>query len=174
MKASLFGQPLSRKRTPGSARRCGGTIVERLLGEDERSYAYEIVLGPLPVENYRSVLTVAAAESGSVVVWTSTFEPTADGAAEAVAGMYESGLAELAHRLVPECRQAPHLRASGSPLRFAVGALAVGLLSPKEANHHLPTLGRPRVQVVRQQSSGSTVAVEEGLLRALCLGIIHD
>lgn len=77
----------------------GGTIVERLIGTDERSYAYEIVSGPLPVENYRSVLAVAPAEGGSVVIWTSTFEPTADDAATAIAGIYEAGLAALSERL---------------------------------------------------------------------------
>lgn len=84
----------------------GGVIVERLLGEETngptRSYAYEILSGPLPVENYRSVLSVAPAGSapgsGSVVVWTSTFEPTADAAFRLVAGIYEAGLKALAER----------------------------------------------------------------------------
>ena len=94
---------LERQTAEGDVRnhhvRGGGTIVERLIGEDERSYAYEIVSGPLPVENYRSVLAVAPAEGGSVVVWTSTFEPTADGAAKAIAGIYETGLSALTQRL---------------------------------------------------------------------------
>lgn len=76
----------------------GGVLVERLLGEDGTSYAYEIVSGPLPVEDYRSVLSVAPAGSGSVVVWCSTFEPRADAASRAVAGIYEAGLAALAER----------------------------------------------------------------------------
>lgn len=80
----------------------GGVLVERLLGEETggatRSYAYEIVSGPLPVQAYRSVLSVAPAGSGSVVVWTSTFEPTADAAFRLVAGIYESGLKALAQK----------------------------------------------------------------------------
>ncbi len=81
----------------------GGMLVERLLGEETggatRSYAYEIVSGPLPVQGYRSVLSVAPAGSGSVVVWTSTFEPTADAAFRLIAGIYESGLKALAQSL---------------------------------------------------------------------------
>jgi hypothetical protein len=81
----------------------GGIIVERLLGEETagatRSYAYEIVSGPLPVESYRSVLAVAPAGSGSVVVWTSTFEPADEGASGVVAGIYEGGLKALAQKL---------------------------------------------------------------------------
>jgi Polyketide cyclase / dehydrase and lipid transport len=84
----------------------GAVLVERLLGEETggatRSYAYEIVSGPLPVQGYRSVLSVAPAGSGqgsgSVVVWTSTFEPTADAAFRLVAGIYESGLEALAQK----------------------------------------------------------------------------
>jgi uncharacterized protein YndB with AHSA1/START domain len=80
----------------------GGVIVERLLGEqtagETRSYAYEIVSGPLPVEGYRSVLSVAPAGAGSVVLWTSTFEPTAEAAFRLVAGIYEGGLAALAQK----------------------------------------------------------------------------
>ena len=80
----------------------GGVIVERLLGEETggatRSYAYEIVSGPLPVQGYRSVLSVAPAGTGSVVVWTSTFEPTADAAFRLVAGIYEAGLKALAQK----------------------------------------------------------------------------
>ena len=77
----------------------GAVIVERSLGGDNHSYAYEIVSGPLPVSGYRSVLSVGAAGSGSVVSWTSTFEPTADGADGAVAGIYEAGLSALAEKL---------------------------------------------------------------------------
>ena len=81
----------------------GGVIVERLLGEETvgetRSYAYEILSGPLPVEGYRSVLSVAPADTGSVVVWTSTFEPSSEDAPDVIAGIYEGGLAALAQNL---------------------------------------------------------------------------
>ena len=61
--------------------------------------AYEIVSGPLPVEGYRSVLSVAPADTGSVVVWTSTFEPSSEDAPDVIAGIYEGGLAALAQNL---------------------------------------------------------------------------
>ncbi len=76
----------------------GAVIVERLIGQDTRSYAYEIVSGPLPVSAYRSVISAAPAGKGSVVVWSSTFEPTAGNAADVIAGIYEAGLAALAER----------------------------------------------------------------------------
>ena len=76
----------------------GAVIVERLIGQDARSYAYRIESGPLPVRDYRSVLSVAPAAEGSVVVWTSTFEPTSDNSAAAIAGIYEAGITALAQR----------------------------------------------------------------------------
>ena len=80
----------------------GGAIVERLLGTDGLSYAYEILSGPLPVDGYRSVLSVAPAGAGSVVVWSSTFEPRVDAAFRLVAGIYEAGLAALGERFPAE------------------------------------------------------------------------
>lgn len=77
----------------------GAVIVERLIGQDERSYAYEIVSGPLPVDAYRSVLAVAPAGQGSVVIWSSTFQPKAEGARKVIAGIYEGGLKALSDRL---------------------------------------------------------------------------
>ena len=79
----------------------GAVIVERLIGQDERSYAYEIVSGPLPVDAYRSVLAVAPAGQGSVIVWSSTFQPKADGARKVIAGIYEGGFKALADRFGP-------------------------------------------------------------------------
>ena len=76
----------------------GGEIVEKHLGAEAASYAYEIVDGPLPVSGYRSSLTVVDVAGGCVAVWTSTFEPTAEGAENAVAGIYEAGFSALAAR----------------------------------------------------------------------------
>lgn len=76
----------------------GAVIVEKSLGGDTHSYAYEIVSGPLPVTGYRSVLSVAPAGRGCVVSWTSTFEANADAAHGAVAGIYEAGLKALAEK----------------------------------------------------------------------------
>lgn len=76
----------------------GNALVERLLGQDGMSYSYEIVSGPLPVEDYRSTISATPAGSGCVVVWTSTFEPKADNASGVVAGIYEAGFAALGER----------------------------------------------------------------------------
>ncbi|MEM7191117.1 MAG: SRPBCC family protein [Pseudomonadota bacterium] len=83
----------------GSVRRLdlggGAEVVERFLGRDGMSYAYEILDSPLPVSNYRSILTAAAAGTGTVLAWSSTFDPTADGADDVIAGVYTSGFAAL-------------------------------------------------------------------------------
>lgn len=73
----------------------GGEIVEKQLGAGPMSYGYAIVSGPLPVADYAATLTVAPAGSGCVVVWASTFTPTADGAEDVIAGVYDAGLEAL-------------------------------------------------------------------------------
>jgi hypothetical protein len=63
----------------------GDPIVERLLEEGERSYTYSIEEGPLPVQNYRSTLSVKDAGGGKALVdWRGTFE-AAEGATEEAA-----------------------------------------------------------------------------------------
>ena len=76
----------------------GGEILEKALGSDGMSYGYEIVESPLPVNNYRSIISVVGAGGGSVVVWSSTFDALADNAAGVVAGIYEAGLGTLTSR----------------------------------------------------------------------------
>jgi len=84
----------------------GGAVVERLqsFNERERSYAYTIEQGPLPVSRYRSVLHVAdnaGSGSGCRVEWSAEF--TAEGAPEAeairlISGIYRAGLDLLRER----------------------------------------------------------------------------
>ncbi len=75
----------------------GGEILEKNLGADAMSYGYEIVESPLPVAGYKATISVAdAGGSKVVVVWSSTFEGTADGASDIIAGIYTAGLDALA------------------------------------------------------------------------------
>ena len=74
----------------------GGEVVEKNLGADAMSYGYEIVESPLPLADYKATISVADAGGKAVVVWSSTFEGTADGAADIVIGIYQSGLDALA------------------------------------------------------------------------------
>jgi hypothetical protein len=76
----------------------GGEILEESLGAGPMSYGYRILSGPLPVAEYVSVLTVAPAPGGAVVVWSSTFAPTAPDAEAVMGGVYDAGLAALAER----------------------------------------------------------------------------
>lgn len=76
----------------------GGEIVEKWLGGDAMSYGYAIIEGPLPVADYVSVISVADAGGKAVVVWCSTFTPTADGAEDVIAGVYDGGLSALKDR----------------------------------------------------------------------------
>jgi hypothetical protein len=50
----------------------GGTVVEKLEKRDDaaHSYTYSIVSGPLPVANYTSTISVAAAGTGSTITWS--------------------------------------------------------------------------------------------------------
>jgi hypothetical protein len=76
----------------------GGEIVEALTGMDGMSYGYRIVSGPLPVADYTATLTVLPAVDGCIVAWSSNFTPTADGAEDVIAGIYEAGFGALASR----------------------------------------------------------------------------
>ncbi len=74
----------------------GGEILEKNLGGDTMSVGYEIIESPLPLADYKATISVADAGGKAVVVWASTFEGTADGAADIVIGIYQSGLDALA------------------------------------------------------------------------------
>ena len=81
----------------------GGAIVESQTARDDTAmrYTYAIVESPLPVSDYSSTLAVSPKGSGSTVTWTGTFK--AKGvpdtvAADAITGIYESGLAAIAEK----------------------------------------------------------------------------
>ncbi len=74
----------------------GGEILEKLLGSEDNAYGYSIVTGPLPVSDYRSILTVAPAGDHAIVVWSSTFVPAGPDAEAAIGGVYDAGLSALA------------------------------------------------------------------------------
>ena len=75
----------------------GGTILERLESWDDaaRSYSYTILESPLPVENYRSTISVTEkGANAATVTWSSSFAPKgpeAD-AKKVIDGIYEAGL----------------------------------------------------------------------------------
>lgn len=82
----------------------GGHIIERLLEQSERSYTYTIDEGPLPLEDYRSTLSVKpAGETRCVVDWEGTFEPAEgtpeEAAVQIVDMVYEGGLSGLSKTL---------------------------------------------------------------------------
>jgi hypothetical protein len=78
----------------------GGTVVEKLEKRDDaaHSYTYSIVSGPLPVTNYMSTISVAAAGTGSTITWSGKYD--AKGASDADAkktidGVYQGGIDQL-------------------------------------------------------------------------------
>jgi hypothetical protein len=74
------------------------TIKEKLVGETDSGYTYEIVESPLPVANYTSTFSVAADGEGTMVDWRGTFDAkdASDADAEGViAGIYQAGLDEI-------------------------------------------------------------------------------
>jgi hypothetical protein len=77
----------------------GGTIKEKLVEQTETSYTYEIVESPLPVQNYRSTISVMPEGDGTMVDWRGTFDAkgVSDADAEAtIAGIYKAGLDKIA------------------------------------------------------------------------------
>ena len=76
----------------------GGEILEQLHGTGDGNYSYTIVEGPLPVTGYLSMLSAADKDGKTVVTWGSTFEGTAEGAEDVVAGIYEAGFGALTER----------------------------------------------------------------------------
>ena len=76
----------------------GGRILEHLIGRTTHSYTYTIVRSPLPVKHYEATIEVDTAGAGAEIRWSGSFEPTAEGAAGIVAGIYEAGLESLAER----------------------------------------------------------------------------
>lgn len=79
----------------------GGRIVEGLDEHDPaaRRYRYRFIESPLPVENYRSMLSVRdEGADGCIVEWSGDFAAADAVRAQmekAVAGIYDSGLENL-------------------------------------------------------------------------------
>ncbi|CAN5128277.1 SRPBCC family protein [soil metagenome] len=83
----------------------GATFVERQTGRSDAAhrYAYTFVSSPVPVTRYNSTFRVVAKAKGvSTVIWTGVYTPVPGkekDAAAALAGIYESGLAEIKSKL---------------------------------------------------------------------------
>jgi hypothetical protein len=80
----------------------GGTIVERLLKWNNKtySYTYTIVSSPLPVSNYISTIKVIPDGLVSEVVWTGKYKAKGKSDADAktvIDGIYKAGLDKLTH-----------------------------------------------------------------------------
>ncbi|MCB2174011.1 SRPBCC family protein [bacterium] len=69
------------------------------LDDASKSLEYSIVSGPLPVEHYRSTITVTKIGPDQCEVsWSSTFEPkgvSAEQAEEVISGIYKMGFEGL-------------------------------------------------------------------------------
>jgi hypothetical protein len=79
----------------------GAEFKEELVSVNPvtRTYQYRILQGPAPVANYVSTLQVNAHNSGSTVIWSSTFSvvpgTTEEEARKAISGIYRLGLDNL-------------------------------------------------------------------------------
>jgi hypothetical protein len=79
----------------------GAKFTEELLSHDPsaRSYEYRILESPLPISNYVSKIEVKKSESGSRMVWSSTFNVNPGASDEemkkTIAGVYRAGLDSL-------------------------------------------------------------------------------
>ena len=76
----------------------GGKIKEKLDASDDTSYSYEIVEGPLPVENYQAKLWVEPDErdpNRTVIHWDATFDANGasdDDAKKTISDIFHGGL----------------------------------------------------------------------------------
>lgn len=95
------GVPPMESENEGKVRRLGSgenAVIEELVAQDDLSYTYRIVQGPLPVKDYVATLSVTPSGDGCLVEWKSTFEPNGVAEEQAVAivqGIYSAGLAGL-------------------------------------------------------------------------------
>ena len=84
----------------------GGVLLERLLEHDNdgMAYSYSIVESPLPVQDYRSTISVADEGGKAKVTWRSSFEPkgiSGEEAGKIVGGIYDAGLEALKTKVRP-------------------------------------------------------------------------
>ena len=86
------------------------TFVELQTSRSEtrRSYSYTFTSAPIPVTNYRSILSVVGnGHRGSTVKWSGVYLPNPgmdQAAANALSSIYESGLRSIKARLVKSNR----------------------------------------------------------------------
>ncbi len=81
----------------------GGIIREELVdGVEGKSYTYQIIESPLPVENYVSTLSVMADNGGSKIVWVADFDNVAgsdpDEVVGIISGVYDAGFESLGNK----------------------------------------------------------------------------
>ncbi|KQT55412.1 MxaD protein [Methylobacterium sp. Leaf456] len=81
-----------------------GTIVEVETGRDDEqmTYSYAFVQGPLPVRAYNATLRVQPDGANATVIWTATFDAhgMTEGEAKAdIEGVYDEGLAGIAREV---------------------------------------------------------------------------
>ena len=76
----------------------GGEILEHLVAKSSHSYTYSIIRSPLPIAHYEAKIEANTAGADTEITWSSSFTPTADGAPDVVAGIYQAGLDALAAR----------------------------------------------------------------------------
>jgi len=82
----------------------GGTIVEKQLSRSNAAfkYSYAITESPLPVDHYKSTISVKKSAGGSTITWVGSFSAKGapdDKAKEVIAGIYDGGLASLQKKL---------------------------------------------------------------------------
>ena len=95
------GQP-HRRLTTGD----GAVFLEKLndLDNDAMSYSYDIVESPLPVQDYRSTISVADEGGKARLTWRSSFSPKGASEADAakvIGGIYDAGLESIAAKVKP-------------------------------------------------------------------------
>ena len=79
----------------------GSGITEKLehTDDNERTYSYGIMAGPLPVSNYRATIRVVPDDDGAgcTVEWSSEFEAVGSetDAMAAIRGVFDAGLENL-------------------------------------------------------------------------------
>jgi hypothetical protein len=82
----------------------GGSILEEETERSDRgmSYSYIILESPLPVEDYKSTISVKEHGAGSTITWSGNFKAkgaTDAKAAEVITGIYDAGLGGLKAKL---------------------------------------------------------------------------
>lgn len=84
----------------------GGTVVEKELGRSDAAHEYSYAIikldAPIPVDSYRSTIKVEPSASGSMIVWTGSFNAkgaTDEKAVATITGFYDAGLAALQSKL---------------------------------------------------------------------------